>query len=40
MTIMENWDSYGRNTLDLASSAAALGFSVVKAGTRLGVRLA
>ncbi|PBK73212.1 hypothetical protein ARMSODRAFT_720835 [Armillaria solidipes] len=36
MTIMENWDSYGRNTLDLASSAAALGFSVVKAGTRLG----
>ncbi|KAK0490446.1 hypothetical protein IW261DRAFT_1324961 [Armillaria novae-zelandiae] len=33
---MENWDSYGRNTLDLASSAASLGFSAVKAGTRLG----
>jgi hypothetical protein len=33
-----NWD-YSRRGVDLASAAAELAFAVIKAGTRLGVRL-
>ncbi|KAF8871434.1 hypothetical protein CPB85DRAFT_1445570 [Mucidula mucida] len=36
VSIIDNWDSYSRQSLDFASSAAALGFSAAKAGTRLG----
>lgn len=37
MAIIDNWDSYTRQGLDMASSAVALGFTAAKAGTRLGV---
>lgn len=33
---MRKWDEYSRQGVDLASSAASLGFGVVKTGTRLG----
>ncbi|KIY73181.1 alpha/beta-hydrolase [Cylindrobasidium torrendii FP15055 ss-10] len=33
---MNKWDYHTRRSLDLVSSAAALGFKVAKAGTRLG----
>lgn len=35
--MLSNWDKYGRFSLDLASTATAIGFSTAKACTRLGV---
>ncbi|KAI1788937.1 alpha/beta-hydrolase [Ganoderma leucocontextum] len=34
--MLSNWDKYGRFSLDLASTATAIGFSTAKACTRLG----
>ncbi|ESK93113.1 lipase class 3 [Moniliophthora roreri MCA 2997] len=34
--MVSNWDTYSRQGLDLASSAASFGFSAAKFGTRLG----
>lgn len=35
--MMKNWDTYGRQGIDLASAATSFGFSAVKIGTKLGV---
>ncbi|RDB15457.1 Sn1-specific diacylglycerol lipase alpha [Hypsizygus marmoreus] len=34
--MVKNWDTYGRQGLDLASTATSFGFNAVKAGTRFG----
>ncbi|KAK7051324.1 hypothetical protein VNI00_004824 [Paramarasmius palmivorus] len=34
--MVRNWDTYSRQGLDLASSAASFGFSAAKTGTKLG----
>lgn len=35
--MIKNWDTYGRQGVDLASAATSLGFNAVKFGTRFGV---
>jgi len=35
--MVQNWDTYSRQGIDLASAATSLGFSAVKNGTKLGV---
>lgn len=35
--MVKNWDTYTRQGLDLVSSAASIGFSVAKTGTKIGV---
>ncbi|KAJ4471992.1 hypothetical protein J3R30DRAFT_3522460 [Lentinula aciculospora] len=37
--MVKNWDTYTRQGLDLASSAASIGFTVAKTGTKLGFAL-
>ncbi|KAF9458009.1 hypothetical protein BDZ94DRAFT_1227039 [Collybia nuda] len=34
--MMKNWDTYGRQGIDLASAATSFGFNAVKIGTKLG----
>ncbi|KAJ3928749.1 MAG: hypothetical protein NXY57DRAFT_901446 [Lentinula lateritia] len=37
--MVKNWDTYTRQGLDLVSSAASIGFSVAKTGTKIGFAL-